>query len=96
GQDVSKKVLNLGSAGFKKLSELNNQAVVRTGSSNQPTVSTRTADGMDGAAEHQEQVSGLEAKFKELITDESELKTSLDSIKTDYPEFNPEKLSLSG
>ncbi|MDC4183138.1 lipoprotein 17-related variable surface protein, partial [Mycoplasma bradburyae] len=97
GQDVSKKALNLGSVGFKKLSELNNQTVVRTSSNNQPTISTRDAGSMDGAAEHQEQVSGLGAKFKELITtNESALKTSLDSIKTDYPEFVPEKLSLSG
>ncbi|MDC4184224.1 lipoprotein 17-related variable surface protein, partial [Mycoplasma bradburyae] len=109
GQDVKKNLLDLGSAGFKTLVDLNKQGVVRTttGGTGEAAVQPATRASiveMTGTPEAQPQpelvqdkTSGLNDKFKTLIHGESsEYKTKLDKIKETYPDFNPDNLYLSG
>ncbi|MDC4181762.1 hypothetical protein [Mycoplasma bradburyae] len=109
GQDVKKNLLDLGSAGFKTLVDLNKQGVVGTSTgatgeaSAQPTTRASLVE-MSGTPQAQpqpevtqDQTSGLNNEFKTLIHgDSSEYKTKLDKIKESYPDFNPDNLYLSG
>ncbi|MDC4183025.1 lipoprotein 17-related variable surface protein, partial [Mycoplasma bradburyae] len=110
GQDVSKNVLNLGSAGFKTLVELNKQVLINT--SNGDSVSTSSVNSGSEARVNIVEVSensetqptvtkdttnGLNNLFKTIITkEEVEYKANLSKIKEEYDDFDPEKLYLSG
>ncbi|MDC4183947.1 hypothetical protein, partial [Mycoplasma bradburyae] len=109
GQDVKKNLLDLGSAEFKTLVDLNKQGVVRTttggtGEASAQPVARASIVEMIGTPEaqpqpevSQDQTSGLNNEFKTLIHGESsEYKTKLDKIKEAYPDFNPDNLYLSG
>ncbi|UTS70547.1 lipoprotein 17-related variable surface protein [Mycoplasma bradburyae] len=92
GEKVNKTVLDLGSAEFKKLSELNKQITITTSSLER---SLRTTDDVNEP--NVSKTSELAIKFKSLITNnESEIKNELNSLKTNFNEFDPEKLYLSG
>ncbi|MDC4163496.1 hypothetical protein LNO75_02760 [Mycoplasma sp. T363T] len=89
---LNKTVLDLGSAEFKKLSELNKQITITTSSLER---SLRTTDDVNEP--NVSKTSELAIKFKSLITNnESEIKNELNSLKTNFSEFDPEKLYLSG
>ncbi|MDC4183944.1 lipoprotein 17-related variable surface protein [Mycoplasma bradburyae] len=109
-QSVSKKVLNLGSADFKKLSTLNAMNVIATPSGTTSSASAQTGPttrdsgvtmpesqaNPDGMS-NQEKTTGLGAIFKTLVNNEgSEWKNQLAEIKKIYTDFNPENLYLSG
>ncbi|MDC4163149.1 hypothetical protein LNO75_00970 [Mycoplasma sp. T363T] len=109
-QSVSKKVLNLGSAEFKKLSLLNAMSLIATPSGTTSSASTQrgpmTRDSgvamsdnqanPDGMS-NQEKTTGLGAIFKTLVDKEgSDWKNQLAEIKKIYTDFNPENLYLSG
>ncbi|WP_272464714.1 hypothetical protein [Mycoplasma bradburyae] len=89
---LNKTVLDLGSAEFKKLSELNKQITITTSSLER---SLRTTDDVNEP--NVSKTSELAIKFKSLITNnESEIKNELNILKTNFSEFDPEKLYLSG
>ncbi|MDC4163148.1 hypothetical protein LNO75_00965 [Mycoplasma sp. T363T] len=109
-QSVSKKVLNLGSAEFKKLSLLNAMSVIATPSGATSSASAQTGPttrdsgvampesqaNPDGMS-NQEKTTGLGAIFKTLVTKtDSQWKDGLADIKKIYTDFNPENLYLSG
>ncbi|MDC4163035.1 hypothetical protein LNO75_00370 [Mycoplasma sp. T363T] len=96
GITVSKTVLDLGSANFDKLFDLNKETSLAINNSSSNNRTSLVSESNSDATTNQDKTTGLNEKFKLLVSNPSVFKTNLDSIKEDYPEFISENLFLSG